>query len=46
MFKLIKRLFCSHKYMPYQYMDVPVGQGRYERMHIWKCVKCGKEHVR
>lgn len=40
--KLIKQLFCKHKYMPYQYTDEPVGQGRYKRRHIWKCVKCGK----
>lgn len=42
MYRLIKRLLCKHKYMPYQYIDELVGTGRYKRRHVWKCVMRGK----
>lgn len=29
--------------MPYGYVDVHIGGNHYQRKHIWKCVKCGKE---
>ena len=43
--KFIKRLFCKHKFMPYQSIQESIGQNRYRIRHIWKCTKCGKEEM-
>ena len=37
---ILKRLFCKHKYMPYQ----SVMDGN-RRRTIWKCIHCGKEQL-
>lgn len=44
--KWLKRLFCKHKYMPYQYVyeDNKNKIGK-RRRTIWKCTHCGKEKM-
>ena len=38
----IKRLFCNHKYIAYEYYFQKCEDGTKIKRTVWKCTKCGK----
>lgn len=44
MLKMIKRLFCKHKYTVHLRAElVKQSDGSWITSHVWKCKDCGKE---